>query len=112
MLVYQLGVSALVLPAVSLLLGEPGFVRPSPLVLLSLAYQIAVVAFASYVAWFWLVSRYPASRLAAFSFLTPLFGVAFGGLLLGEPVGPVLLLAVALIAAGIYLVNRPSPAPG
>jgi drug/metabolite transporter (DMT)-like permease len=107
MLVCQLGVSALILPAVSLLLGEPGFVRPSPLVLLSLTYQVVVVAFASYIAWFWLVSRYAASRLAAFSFLTPVFGVAFGGLLLGEPVGPALLLAVALIAAGIYLVNRP-----
>jgi drug/metabolite transporter (DMT)-like permease len=107
-LLYQLGVSAVVLPAASLLAGERGIFAPTPLVLGALAYQIVVVAFASYVAWFWLLTRYPASRLAAFSFLTPIFGVAAGGLLLGEPVGPALLGAVALIAAGIWLVNRPA----
>jgi drug/metabolite transporter (DMT)-like permease len=52
------------------------------------------------------VRTYPASRLAAFTFLTPMFGVAFGGLLLGEPIRPPLLVAVAMIAAGIYPVNR------
>jgi drug/metabolite transporter (DMT)-like permease len=69
-----------------------------------------IVAFASYAAWFWLVTRYQASRLAAFTFLTPIFGVAFGGLLLDEPIGPGLLAALALMAAGIYLVNRPARA--
>jgi drug/metabolite transporter (DMT)-like permease len=107
-LLYQLGISALVLPLGSALVGEPGIVAPTPLVLAALAYQTIVVAFASYVAWFWLMTRYPASRLSAFSFLTPMFGVAFGGILLGEPVGPPLLGAVALIAAGIWLVNRPA----
>jgi drug/metabolite transporter (DMT)-like permease len=95
-----------------LLLGEPGIVALDGVALLSLAYQIVVVAFASYVAWFWLVTRYPASRLAAFSFLTPVFGVALGGLLLQEPVSLALLLAVTLIGAGIYLVNRPAPEHG
>ena len=108
-LFYQLGVSAAVLPVVSLATGETGFHSASPLILAAFAYQIAIVAFASYAAWFWLVARYPASRLAAFTFLTPVFGVALGGLLLGEPIGPGLLAAVALIAAGIYLVNRPAP---
>jgi drug/metabolite transporter (DMT)-like permease len=111
-LLYQLGVSAVALPLVSLLLGEPGIVALDGVALLSLAYQIVVVAFASYVAWFWLVTRYPASRLAAFSFLTPVFGVALGGLLLQEPVSLALLLAVTLIGAGIYLVNRPAPEHG
>jgi drug/metabolite transporter (DMT)-like permease len=107
-LLYQLGVSALTLPVASLLLGEPGVFRPTPLVLSALAYQTVVVAFASYVTWFWLITRYPASSLAAFSFLTPVFGVMFGGLLLGEPITPALAASVALLAAGIYLVNRPS----
>jgi drug/metabolite transporter (DMT)-like permease len=107
-LLYQLGVSALTLPVASLLLGEPGVFRPTPLVLSALAYQTVVVAFASYVTWFWLITRYPASSLAAFSFLTPVFGVMFGGLLLGEPITPALVASVALLAAGIYLVNRPS----
>ncbi len=108
-LLYQLGVSAAVLPVVSVLLEEPGVFGPTPLVLSAFAYQIVVVAFASYAAWFWLITKYPASRLAAFSFLAPIFGVMFGGLLLGEPVSPALMASVALIAAGIYLVNRPAP---
>jgi drug/metabolite transporter (DMT)-like permease len=107
-LLYQLGISALVLPPVSLLLGEPGVFGPTPLVLSALAYQTVVVAFASYVTWFWLITKYPASSLAAFSFLTPVFGVIFGALLLREPVGPALIAAVTLLAVGIYLVNRPS----
>jgi drug/metabolite transporter (DMT)-like permease len=66
-----------------------------------------LVAFASYLAWFWLVSTYPAGRLAAFSFLTPLFGVLAGALLLGERVSTHLALALALVVLGIWLVNRP-----
>lgn len=71
-----------------------------------LAYQIVVIASVSYLAWFWLVSRHRATTLHAFTFLTPLFGVAFAHLLLGEPITPALLAALALIAAGIVLVNR------
>ena len=60
------------------------------------------------LAWFWLITRYPASQLASFSFLTPIFGVVAGAVLLDEPIGIELAGAVALIAAGIYLVNRPA----
>ena len=60
----------------------------------------------SYLAWFWLLTRYPASHLHAYTFWTPLFGLAAGWLLLGEPVTPALLLAMACVAVGIYLVNR------
>jgi drug/metabolite transporter (DMT)-like permease len=108
-LLYQLVVSAAVLPPASLLLGESWTIRWEPPVVAALAYQVLIVASASYVAWFWLIARYPASRLAAFSFLTPVFGVAAGALLLGEPVTPVLAAAVALIGFGIWLVNRPEP---
>jgi drug/metabolite transporter (DMT)-like permease len=107
-LLYQLGVSAIVLLPFAALLGEPGIFAPTPLVLAAMGYQIVVVAFASYVTWFWLVANYPASRLAAFTFLTPIFGLAFGAVLLDELVSRGLLLAVLLIAAGIYLVNRPA----
>lgn len=106
-LFYQLAGSALVLPCVSLALGEPGVITLTPLVLASLAYQTVLVAFASYLVWFWLVAHYPAGRLAAFSFLTPLFGVLAGALLLSERITPALALALALVALGIWLVNRP-----
>lgn len=106
-LLYQLAVSALVLPVGSLALKEPGIIKLTPLVVASLMYQTVWVAFVTYLAWFWLIRHYPAARLAAFTFLTPLFGVLAGGLLLDEPLTYVLLLALACVASGIYLVNRP-----
>ncbi len=105
-LFYQLAVSALALPLASVLLGEKGFTDPTPLAWASLAWQITGVAFASYLAWFWLITRYPATKLSAFSFLTPLFGMMFGALLLGERITPMLGLAMALVSAGIWLVNK------
>jgi drug/metabolite transporter (DMT)-like permease len=74
-------------------------------------YQTAWVAFITYLAWFWLVRTYPPSRLAAFTFLTPLFGVLAGSLLLNEPLTRRLLLALVLVGTGIYLVNRRSAHP-
>ena len=71
----------------------------------SLLFQSAVVAFASYLAWFWMVLTYPASRLAPFTFLAPMFGVGFGGLLLGEPIGFALLAGLVAIAVGLRLLN-------
>ncbi len=105
-LLYQLVVSALVLPLASLALGERGVVAVTPLAIASLAYQGAIVAFASYLAWFWLLTRYLAGRLAVFSFLTPLFGVLAGVLVLGEALTPSFALAALLVGAGIVLVNR------
>lgn len=107
-LFYQLVISALVLPLVSLLAGEPGIFALTPKVVASLAYQSVIVAFASYLAWFWLLTRYLAGRLAVFSFLTPLFGVFFGVILLSEPVSAAFLAAALLVGAGIVLVNRPA----
>lgn len=104
-LFYQLAVSAAVLLAASLLLGEPGIVRLTPLAAASLLYQGVIVAFATYLAWFWLLTRYLAAPLSVFSFLTPLFGVAFGVLFLGEALSGVFALAALLVGAGIALVN-------
>jgi drug/metabolite transporter (DMT)-like permease len=107
-LFYQLGVSSVVLPPLAFALGEPGFTQPTALVWSSLAWQIVVVAFATYLAWFWLIGRYPAAKLSAFSFLAPLFGLVFGAVLLNEPVTPLLIAAMALVAFGIWLVSRRS----
>jgi drug/metabolite transporter (DMT)-like permease len=105
-LFYQLGVSAVALPIVSAAFGESGVTALTGPVLASLAYQIVVVAFASYLTWFWLIANYPAGRLAAFSFLTPLFGLAAGGLLLGERISAAMVAAMLLVCFGIYLVNQ------
>jgi drug/metabolite transporter (DMT)-like permease len=105
-LFYQLAGSAVALPLASLALGEHGITQPTPLVLASLAYQVVLVAFASYLAWFWLIVHYPAGRLASFSFLTPLFGMLAGWLLLDERLSGALMLAMLLVGSGIWLVNR------
>jgi drug/metabolite transporter (DMT)-like permease len=109
-LLYQLSVSSVVLPICSVMLGEQLTVVLTPLVVGSLVYQTIWVAFVTYLAWFWLVRSYPVSLLASFTFLTPLFGVLAGGLLLKEPITSRLLAALVLVGSGIYLVNRP-PAP-
>ncbi|MDH3320995.1 MAG: DMT family transporter [Betaproteobacteria bacterium] len=105
-LFYQLAVAVPVLLASSLLLGEPGVVALTPFALASLAYQGAIVAFASYLAWFWLLTRYLAGRLAVFSFMTPLFGVLAGVAVLGETLTPAFAAAALLVGGGIVLVNR------
>jgi drug/metabolite transporter (DMT)-like permease len=104
-LFYQLAVSALVLPAASIALDEPGIQNVNGLVIASLAYQGVIVAFASYLAWFWLLTRYLAARLSVLSFLTPLFGMAAGVVFLSEPLSARFALAALLIAGGIALVN-------
>ncbi|HXZ08288.1 MAG TPA: DMT family transporter [Paraburkholderia sp.] len=106
-LFYQLAVSAIVLLALALALGQVRAESMTPLVVMSLAYQAVVVAFVSYLLWFWLLTRYMASRLSVFSFLTPLFGVTFGVLLLGESFSARFLLAAGLVLVGIALVNAP-----
>ncbi len=106
-LFYQLAVSAVIVLPLSWLMGEPGITAPTVPVVLALAYQIVIVAFVSYLTWFWLLTKYLASRLMVFSFLTPMFGVAFGVLLLGEQLSTQFGLAALMVVAGIVLVNAP-----
>ncbi len=105
-LFYQLAVSGPVLLGLSAAVGETGLTRPTPAVLAALGYQTVVVAFVSYLIWFWLLQRYPASGIASFSFWTPIFGVLAGWLVLDDPLTGRLGVAALLIAVGIYLVNR------
>ncbi|MBI4842451.1 MAG: DMT family transporter [candidate division NC10 bacterium] len=107
MLFYQLGFSAVPLFLMSLLF-EPQWIRDlSPLVIGALAYQGIVVAFASYLVWFWMIQVYPVSNLSGFTFFTPIFGVLLGGLLLHEPLTAKLLTGGGLVAGGMVLVNWP-----
>ena len=109
-LLYQLAISALVMLPLSWLVGETGVTVLTPAILWAVAYQAVIVAFVSYLLWFWLLTRYLANRLIVFSFLTPLFGVAFGVLLLAEPLSVTFGLAALLVVAGIVLVNAPRKA--
>jgi drug/metabolite transporter (DMT)-like permease len=104
-LLYQLAGSALLLP-LSPLVGESGITKPDLAVIAALAYSTIGVAFVSYLAWYWLIVNYPATKLSGFSFLAPMIGVIAGGLLLGEPLSAALWAALALVALGIYLINR------
>jgi drug/metabolite transporter (DMT)-like permease len=104
---YQLAVSAAIMLPLSPALGESGVTILTAPVLLALAYQGVIVAFASYLAWFWLLQRYLVGRLMVFSFLTPIFGVAFGVLFLDDPLTTSFLFAAGCVAAGIVLVNLP-----
>ena len=76
-----------------------------------LAFQIVVVVTLGFAFWLWLLSIYPAASVAAFSFLSPVFGVLFGWALLGEHVGWPVLVALILVAAGLILINRPAQVP-
>jgi drug/metabolite transporter (DMT)-like permease len=105
-LFYQLGVTAAVTPLLSLALGETWGLSYSALVWGSLFLQTAVGAFASYLTWMWMLRHYPATQMSTFTFLTPVFALVFGVLLLSEPLTTQLVLALLGVAAGIVLVSR------
>ncbi|MBO6901742.1 MAG: DMT family transporter [Rhizobiaceae bacterium] len=105
-LLYQLLVSAVVsVPLIPL--AGPVLRDVTTLATASLLYQAVFVVAFTYVLWFWLMRRYPASGLSSFTFLSPVFGVLGGGLLLGEPLSWRIFAALTMIAAGLLLVNRP-----
>ncbi|MGA8889916.1 MAG: DMT family transporter [Anaeromyxobacteraceae bacterium] len=111
---YQLVVGFLVLLVAALLTGQAGWMAVTPVAWGSVLFQGVVISFASYLAWFWLLRRYLASRIAVFSFMTPLFGVTFGVLLLGEPLTPSFAGGALLVLGGITVVSaagkrRPPP---
>lgn len=105
-MLYQLVVSGPIMAMAALAISERMTHMPSALALGSLVYQTVWVVSVTFVVWFALIAHYSASRLSAFTFLTPLFGVAAGYLVLNEPLTPAFAAAVALVAAGLILVNR------
>lgn len=107
---YQLAFSIPILFAMSLILEPRWIYRVDVPIVASLFYQSVIVAFVSYFLWFKLIHNYPVSRLSAFTFFTPIFGVLFGTVLLGEELTWSLLVALPLVSLGIFLVNwRKSP---
>ncbi len=104
-LLYQLAVSAVVAFAAAWLMGQAQAPAMTPMVWKSLFFQTIVITFGSYLLWFWMLRRYLASRLSVFSFLTPMFGVAFGVLLMNDPLHARFLMGAGLVMAGVVLVN-------
>ncbi len=106
----QLAYSAPILILVAVLSGQWHIGQATPLAWSAWFYQTFVVAFASYLAWVWLIQRHAASRVAGFTFLTPLFGILAGVLLLGERFSPWVLVGLVAIAVGLRLLTAPAAA--
>ncbi|MFL5301757.1 MAG: DMT family transporter, partial [Anaeromyxobacteraceae bacterium] len=100
-LLYQLAVASVLLVLAAAVSGQAPQVSLTRVAWTSLLFQGVVVSFASYLAWFWLLRRYAASEVSVFSFLTPLFGVSFGVLVLGERVDVAFGIGAALVLTGI-----------
>jgi len=103
-LLYQLVGAFVLLMLAAVMLGQTGF-KPTLLAWGSLLFQSLIVSFASFLVWFWLLRNYLASRLGVFSFMTPLFGMAFGVWLLNEPLELSFLVGAMLVLPGIILVS-------
>ncbi len=101
---YQVGVAAVTLLLFAAVTGETRVVI-SPAAVLALLFQTLFIAIGSYLLWFWLLRHYLTSRLMLLSFLTPLFGVVFGALLLGDQIDARFALGAALVMTGILVVN-------
>jgi drug/metabolite transporter (DMT)-like permease len=104
----------MVLVSAPILLVASAFFGPltrdlQPLHIVGLVFQSSVVVAGGFIAWLWLLSVYPSSTVASFSFLTPIFALLLGVLFFGETLGLPILLAAVLVAAGIVLMNRPAP---
>ncbi len=103
-LFYQLAGSFILLLGLAFFMGQ-AVVQWTPLVMGSLAFHTLIVSFASFLAWFWLLRNYLASRLGVFSFLTPLFGIIFGVWLLDENIEANFIFGTALVLLGILVVS-------
>ena len=106
-LAYQLLVSVPILAAGAWAFGESILAAPRPAALGWMAYQTVWVVGVTFGIWFALVKHYSASRLSAFTFLTPLFGIAAAHVMLGDPIEWPFALAAGLVVSGLVLVNRP-----
>ncbi|ABE37556.1 DMT family transporter [Rhodopseudomonas pseudopalustris] len=109
-LAYQVAISIPILLLAALISGETIDKMPGPLSLTLMAYQSIWVVGLTFLLWFGLVKTYSASKLSAFTFITPLFGVAAGYLIMHDPLNPAFGVAALLVIAGLYLVNRPAKA--
>src|SRR5438270_4240448 len=106
---YQVALSIPILALAAWISGETIIHVPGPLSLALLAYQAFWVVGLTFLLWFALVKTYSASKLSAFTFVTPLFGVAASYFILHDTLTIAFGAAALLVIAGLYLVNKPDP---
>jgi drug/metabolite transporter (DMT)-like permease len=106
---YQVAVSIPILGGASWLSGETITHFPGPLSISLMAYQAIWVVGCTFVIWFALVKTYSASKLSAFTFITPLFGVLAAYFIMHDTLTLAFGAAALLVIAGLYLVNKPDP---
>jgi drug/metabolite transporter (DMT)-like permease len=102
---YQLVFSIPIIFVVALVLEPKWVIGVTPGIVAGVVYSSVLVAFISYLTWFKLIHAYPISKLAVFTFLTPVFGTAAGGILLKEQMTAGLIVGLCLVCAGIYATN-------
>jgi len=103
---WQVTTSTVILIALSPLFGLPLVRDFTPVQAGMLLVQAVGVVTFGFVLWFWLIGRYQSSTVASFSFLTPVLSALLGWLVLGETVGVITPVALALLVAGLVLINR------
>ncbi len=101
---YQVATAAVLLTGFAAATGQTR-IDYNTLVILSLIFQTLIIAIASYLVWFWLLRRYLISRLMLLSLLTPLFGVMFGAVLLGDPIDLRFGIGAVFVLLGVVIVN-------
>jgi drug/metabolite transporter (DMT)-like permease len=106
---YQVAISIPILAAAAWISGETLTHIPGPLALSLLAYQAFWVVGLTFLLWFSLVKTYSASKLSAFTFITPLFGVIASYFIMHDRLSLAFGAAALLVIAGLYLVNKPEP---
>jgi len=104
---YQVALSIPILGLAAWFFGETITRVPGPLALSLMAYQAFWVVGLTFLLWFSLVQTYSASKLSAFTFITPLFGVVASYFIMHDTLTPVFGAAALLVIAGLYLVNKP-----
>src|SRR5580692_411998 len=108
-LIYQVAISIPILALAAFVSGETMTRLPGPLAVFVTAYQAFWVVGLTFLLWFGLVKAYSASKLSAFSFITPLFGVVASYFIMHDTLTLAFGAAALLVIAGLYLVNRPNP---
>ena len=106
-LLYQLVISGIILLPISMQIND--YVRNIDLdLILIFSFQVIVIMCMGFIGWLWIMSRYSASSTSSFAFLTPIFGVLFGWLIMDDPINEQIYLSLFFTCLGIYLINKRS----